>query len=313
MNELEEIRAAQAVIEGKLHRTPLMRSSYLGDSLGVRLDFKMEMFQKTGSFKIRGVLNKLASLSVEEKSRGVIGMSSGNHAQALAYGASLEGVAATIVMPAYSVAGKIDATKAYGGEVHVTAENLIAACERIREERGLALVHPFDDPKIIAGAGTLGLEILEDAPDVDSIFVSVGGGGLVSGVATAAKLSRPGVKVIGVEPEGACAMTKSLTEGKPVHLEKVETVADGLAAPFSGRHTLDRVQRYVDEIVLVSDEEILEAMRLIIERCKVVPEPSAAASFAALRPGRAKTPLGRRVVCVLSGGNIDCARLKTLL
>lgn len=273
----------------------------------------MEMFQKTGSFKIRGVLNKLASLSAEEKHRGVIGMSSGNHAQALAYGASLEGISATIVMPAYSVAGKIEATKAYGGKVHVTAENLIDVCNRVREENGLALVHPFDDSKIIAGAGTVGLEILEDAPDVDSIFVSVGGGGLISGVATAAKLLKPSVKVIGVEPEGACAMTKSLAAGKPVHLDKVETVADGLAAPFSGRHTLDRVQRHVDEIVLVSDEEILDAMRLIIERCKVVPEPSAAAAFAALRSGRAKTPVVSRVVCVLSGGNIDCSRLKSLL
>jgi threonine dehydratase len=270
------------------------------------------MFQKTGSFKIRGVLNKLHALSDDEKQRGVIGMSSGNHAQALAYGASLYGVASTIVMPAKSVASKVEATRNYGGQVHLTDGGLMETCRRIQQERGLTLVHPFDDPWIIAGAGTTGLEILEDVPEADYVLVGVGGGGLISGVATAVKHRRPEAKVIGVEPAGAPVVSRSLEAGRLVTLDHIETIADGLCPPFTGEIVFDRIRRYVDDVVTVSDDEILRAMRLVFERTKVVAEPSAVASFAALL-ARKVEPEGAVVVCILSGGNIDTARLKALL
>jgi threonine dehydratase len=175
------------------------------------------------------------------------------------------------------------------------------------------LVHPFDDPMIIAGQGTVGVEILEDVPGVEAVIVGVGGGGLISGIATALKAENPEVKVIGVEPQGASAMTQSLQRGEPVHLERTDTVADGLAAPFAGQHTLAHVQAYVDDLVIVSDQEIVEAMGLILERCKVVAEPAAAATLAALLSGKISLPRGSTVVCVLSGGNIDRERLRALL
>ena len=313
MIELNDIIAAQQVIAGRLHRTPMMGSTYLGDLLGVRLLFKMEMFQKTGAFKVRGVLNKLFHLSEEEKAKGVISLSSGNHAQALAYAAAQSGISSTIVMPMSSVQSKVDATRGYGAEVVLTDEDLLETALSIQKERDLTLVHPFDDPMIIAGAGTVGLEIIEDVPDVDVVVAGIGGGGLISGVATAVKESRPNVGVIGVEPEGAQGMTLSLQQGKPAHLDSVNTVADGLAAPFAGEHTLAHVQKYVDEVVIVSDDEIIEAMLLIMERCKVVAEPAAAATLAALLYGKTQVSPGETVVCVLSGGNIDRARLRELL
>ncbi len=314
-SELDAIRAARAVIAGKLVRTPVQRVEGSAFGLdGVDLVFKLEMFQRTGSFKVRGVLNKLANLTPQEKSRGVIGMSSGNHAQALAYGARLEGVPATVIMPSYSVPYKIEATKGYGAQVEIVeAAELFDAYETAKRERGLAPVHPFDDPLIMAGAGTAGLELLEDAPEVETVLVSVGGGGWIGGVATALKLSKPGVRVIGVEPEGACAVRRSLDAGKLVRLEKVETIADGLAPPFTGEHSLDRIRRYVDDVVLVSDAEIVTAMRAILEKVKAVVEPSAAAGFAALLAGKVAIRPGSTVGVMLSGGNVTAARLRELL
>ena len=211
-----DIRAAREVIAGRIHRTPVVSSATLGERVGVRLHLKLEMFQKTGSFKPRGVLNKLHHLSAEETRRGVISLSAGNHAQALAWASARSGIASTIVMPATSVRSKIDATRMYGGEVILTEGDLLQACRTIQEERGLHLVHPFDDPMVIAGQGTVGLEILDDLPEVDVVFVGIGGGGLISGTATALKAGRPGVRVIGVEPEGAAAMSRSLERGEPV-------------------------------------------------------------------------------------------------
>jgi len=251
----DDILNAREVIADRLHRTPVMGSSYLGEQIGVRLYFKLELFQKTGSFKVRGVLNKLHHLNPKDKHKGVITLSSGNHAQALAWAATQSGISSTIVMPAASVPSKIDATRKYGGEVILTEGDLLNTCLTIQKERGLTLVHPFDDLKIIAGQGTVGTEILEDVPDVDAVIIGVGGGGLISGVAAAVKSENPQIKVIGVEPEGASAMTKSLQQGKPVHLDRVNTIADGLAAPFAGEHTLFHVQAYVDEMVIVSDQE----------------------------------------------------------
>jgi threonine dehydratase len=311
--EQADILNAREVIAGRVHRTPVTSSSYLGEQAGVRLHFKLELFQKTGSFKPRGVLNKLHHMSAEEKQKGVITISAGNHAQALAWGATQLGVSSTVVMPAGSQRSKIEATQGYGGEVILTEGGLMETCLAVQKERDLTLVHPFDDPFIIAGQGTVGLEILEDVPGVDAVIVGVGGGGLISGIATAIKAAKPESKIIGVEPEGACAMHQSLQRGEPVHLERVATVADGLAAPFAGQHTLAHVQAHVDDVVIVSDEEIVEAMALIIERCKVVAEPAAASTLAALLSGKINLPSGSTVVCVLSGGNVDRERLKALL
>ena len=315
MSELDAIRSAQQGIAGKVVRTPVQRLDGAAFGLdSVDIAFKLEMFQRTGSFKIRGVLNKLAGLAPEEKARGVIGMSSGNHAQALAYGARLEGVPATVIMPSYSVPYKIEATKSYGAQVElVDASELFDAYETAKRERGLAPIHPFDDPLIMAGAGTAGLELLEDVPEVDTVIVGIGGGGWIGGVATALKLSKPGVRVVGVEPEGACAVRRSLDAGQLVRLDKVETIADGLAPPFTGEHALDRIRRYVDDVVLVSDAEIVAAIRAILEKVKAVVEPSGAACFAALLAGKITVPAGSTVGVMLSGGNVTIDRLRELL
>jgi threonine dehydratase len=309
----DDILAAREVIAGRVHRTPVIGSSYLGGQAGVKLYLKLELFQKTGSFKPRGVLNSLHHLSPEDKQKGVITLSAGNHAQALAWAATQSGLLSTVVMPSTSVSSKIEATRSYGGEVVLSEGDLLETCLAIQEERGLALVHPFDDPMIIAGQGTVGVEILEDLPDVDAVIVGVGGGGLISGVATALKARKPKIKVIGVEPEGASAMTQSLQQGEPVHLDRVDTVADGLAAPFAGAHTLAHVKAYVDDVLIVTDQEIVDAMTLILERCKVVAEPAASSTVAALLSGKACLPGGSVVLCLLSGGNVDRERLKTLL
>ena len=314
MIELTDIEDAQSASSGQLHRTPIISSTYLGkQSGGYELYFKLELFQKTGSFKPRGVLNKLRALTADERRRGTITLSAGNHAQALAWGATRLGIQSTVVMPTNSVRSKVEATKNYGGEVVLADGDLLETCLAIQEERDLVLVHPFDDPLIIAGQGTVGLEILEDLPEVDAVVVGVGVGGLISGIATAIKSNDPGTKVIGVEPEGASAISQSLIRGEVVYLDQMNTVADGLAAPFAGEHTLAHVQRYVDDVVLVSDEAIIEAMADILERCKVVAEPAAAATLAALQTGKATFPERSKVVCILSGGNVDRERLTEVL
>jgi threonine dehydratase len=293
----------------------MLSSSALGKETGTDLYFKAELFQKTGSFKPRGALNRLLQLTDEEKKRGVITISSGNHAQGLAYAASLLGIPATVVMPAATPDHKVRAARGYGAEVilHGTVQDLATKCEEIQKARNLTLVHPFDDPFVIAGQGTLGLEVLEDVPEPDYVFVAIGGGGLISGVATAIKSQRPQVKVIGVEPTGAPTMHRSLQQDAPAHLETIDTIAEGLSAPFVGRLNLDHVQEYVDDIVLVSDDEMVEALRMILERCKVLTEPAGAAGFAALLFRKVSVPRGARVVCVLSGGNVDAEHLKQLL
>ena len=308
-----DILAAREVIGNRLHRTPVVTSSSIGKALGIQLYLKLELFQKTGSFKPRGVLNKLHHLPPDEKQRGVISLSAGNHAQALAWAATQEGIASTLFMPANSVPSKIEATRNYGGTVILTAGNLLEDCLTMQREQNLTLVHPFDDPFVIAGQGTVGMEILEDLPDVDVVVVGVGGGGLISGIATAIKRARPAVKIVGVEPEGADAMIRSLEHGAPVHLPRVDTVADGLAAPFAGHHTLAHVQAFVDEMVRVSDAEIIAMMGLIMERTKVMAEPAAASTLAALHAGRVSLPANANVLCVLCGGNVDPASLKTFL
>jgi threonine dehydratase len=307
--ELGDIVSARQVILGRVHRTPLISSMTLGKRTDTHLHFKAEVFQKTGSFKPRGSLNRLYHLTEAERKRGVITVSSGNHAQGFAYAALLYGIPATVVMPHTTPPNKVDATRGYGAEVVLTEGDLFNTGLKVQKERDLTFVHPFDDPYIVAGHGTVGLEILEDLPEVDVAFVPVGGGGLISGVAAAIKLNKPAVKVVGVEPIGASAMWQSLQRQAVVHLDKIDTIAEALAAPFVGEINLALAQRYVDEVVLVSDDEMIEALRLILERCKILAEPGGAASFAALLFRKTSVPRGAEVVCLLSGGNIDLSRL----
>ncbi len=224
-------------------------------------------------------------------------------------------VPVTVVMPAATPANKVQAAQSYGAEVilHGTVKDLLAKCLEVQQARNLTIVHPFDDPFIVAGQGTLGLEVLEDVPEPDFVFVPIGGGGLISGVATALKGQRPQVRVIGVEPVGAPTMHQSLRQGAPALLDNIDTIAEGLAAPFVGQLNLEHVQKYVDDVVLVSDQELAEALRMILARCKVLAEPAGVAGFAALLSRKVSVPQGARVVCVLSGGNVDAERLKQFL
>ena len=312
---LDDIQSALPLVQKTLHRTPMLHSTYLGSITGTSVHLKAELFQKTGSFKPRGILYKMQTLSDEEKQKGVCSISAGNAAQAVAYAASQLGIKATVVMPEAAVQKKVDATKGYGAEVvlHGTGKDLLPKMQEIQAERGLTFVHPFDDRHVIAGHGTLGLEILDNVPQVDVVIVPVGGGGLISGVAAALKRTKPDIKVIGVEPEGSPAMTRSLEQGSPYHLDSSQTIADGLAAPFAGVHTLPHVQAFVDEVVLVNEDEIIHALKLIMERCKLQPEASGAASVAALLNKAHLIPKKSTVVCVISGGNIDHSLLKQIL
>lgn len=312
---LDEIRAAQQVIAGRLHRTPLISAHALGERVGVELTFKAELLQKTGSFKPRGALNKLTSLEDEEKRAGVITISAGNHAQGVAFAAFLLGIRATVVMPEAASESKVNAARGYGATVvqHGTVTDLLPKCLELQQEQHLTFVHPFDDPLVIAGHGTVGLEIVEDGSRPDVVVIPVGGGGLISGVAAALKCSDPSIKVIGVEPVGASVMIPSLRQNAVADLKKADTIADGLAAPFVGELNLAHTLHYVDGMVLVTDEEIIEAMRLIMERCKLVVEPSGAAGYAALLAGKINLTPNAKVVSILTGGNVDRSRLKEIL
>lgn len=292
----DDVLAAAERIRGRVHRTPTFTSRTLGD--GVRL--KAELFQKTGSFKARGVLNKLLSLTDEEKERGVIGISAGNHAQALAWGAAAEGIDCLVVMYANASEAKVAATRAYGAAVDLEAADAVEAFARLDEHirsSGRTLVHPFDDPLVIAGQGTLALELLEDAPELETIVVPAGGGGLVSGIAAAA----PDRRIVVVEPEGSTAVHSALAAGEPVPV-KPESIADGLSGPFAGGHALAVLQGHASvESVLVSEEEIRDAFRFLYERAKLACEPAGAVGVAALLAGRIEA--GKTGV-VVSGGNV---------
>ncbi len=311
---LEDVKAAATRIHPHVHRTPLLHSSTLSDITGTDLWLKAENLQKTGSFKSRGGINATLQLMPEERSRGVISLSAGNHAAALAFGARMADIRATVVMPETASLSKITATRGYGAEVVlVDGRRLMESVEEIQREHGQIFIHPFDHPHVIAGQGTVGLEILDDLPDVDVVVVPVGGGGLISGIAVALKALKPGVVVIGVEPEGSPAVSRSLAVGQPIKLEQFATIADGLNAPFSAPTSFAIVQRFVDEIVIVSDEEIAQALALILERTKLLVEPAGAAAVAALLTGRVPQPTGKKTVAILSGGNVDLARLGQLV
>jgi threonine dehydratase len=298
----DDVVRAREAIGDRLHRTPVFSSATLGSKLGARVSLKAELFQRTGSFKPRGVLTKLASLSTAEKRRGVIGISAGNHAQALAYCAALERVDALLVMWKSASPQKIEATRAYGAEVDLEANDPAEAFDRLHEliaETGRALVHPFDDPFTIAGQGTVGLEVLEDVPDATVLVVPVGGGGLVSGIALAAE----GRRVIAVEPELSDALRSGIEAGKSVPVEP-KSMADGLSAPFAGDHAVRICGERGVENVLVTEDEIAEGMRFLYGRAKLACEPAAAVGVAALLAGKVSVEATDSVVAVVSGGNV---------
>ena len=280
-----------------------------------RLYVKAEHLQKTGSFKARGTWTKVASLSRAERAAGIITLSAGNAGQAYAWAARQAGVRATVVMPAAAVRSKVDACLGYGAEVVLHGEHVGETAQRVTElvaEQGLTLCHPFDDPAVIAGHGSVGLEILDDLPDVDVVVVGVGGGGLISGVAAALKELRPSLRVYGVEPERSNAVSLALAAGTVVPISPV-SVADGLGAPFAGRWTLAMAQRYLDDIVLLDDPTILAGLRFAAERMKQVVEPAGAAALAAVLAGRVPIRDGERVCVVASGGNVEISRVGSLL
>ena len=315
MLTIDDVLAAQQVIAGRLHRTPLVGTSSLSRQIGAPLYLKLESWQKTGSFKPRGVLNKIAALSQTERDRGLVTASAGNHAQALAWAAAAEGLSCTVVMPQTAPAAKLEATQAYGGTVVLEPSTLtvFSRAQGLAAEHGYTFVPPFDDPAIVAGQGTVGLEILDDLPDAGTVVVPIGGGGLIAGIALAIKSRLPRVRIVGVEPEGAAAMWRSRQTGQPERLEQVQTIADGLTAPFAGQVPFALVQQYVDDLVLVGDEDIRAAMALLLERGKLLAEPAGAAAVAALLSGAISPPHRVPVVAILSGGNIDAARLAQLL
>lgn len=312
---LDDIRAARERIMPRLHRTPMLHSQTLSEMTHTDLGMKAEIFQRTGSFKSRGALNAAMQLTHEQKARGVVTLSAGNHGQGIAFAASLVGTRAVVFMPETAVPTKVEAIKGYGAEARFTPtmEGIFPLMEAYQEEHGLTFIAPFSDPAIVAGQGVVGLEILEDEPDVDTVVVPIGGGGLIAGIAVAIKSQRPDVRIIGVEPEGACVVSRSLQSGKPEQADYINTIADGLTAPFAGELTQAIIEHYVDDVILVTDDDIVDALRLILTRAKVLVEPAGAAATAALLTGKVTAREGGKVVTLLSGGNIDAARLKSLL
>jgi threonine dehydratase len=308
---LDAIRDAAQRTGSYLHRTPALSSRTLGDRAGVRLDLKCESFQKTGSFKPRGALNIVLALSAEQRARGLVTVSAGNHAQAVAWAAKVVGVPCAVVMPADAPRSKMDAVRGYGATI-VAHPDRATLFDRLREEEartGATFVHPFDDPVGIAGAGTVGLEIVEQVPDVECVVVPIGGGGLVSGVACAVKAVRPECRVVGVELEAGPGMTPALAAGKPVPVKRPSTLADGLTPPFVGGIAVEVARHTLDDLVLVTEEEIMEAMRELLVRAKLFVEGSGAAATAALLGGKVTVRDGERVVSIISGGNADPDRV----
>jgi threonine dehydratase len=304
--ELADVEAARDAIGDRLHRTPTFSSATLSARACARVFLKAELFQKTGSFKPRGVLTNLAALGEEQRARGVIGISAGNHAQALAWGAAAEGLDALVIMWQGASEAKIEATRGYGAEVDLESSGPAEAFDRLAEmveQTGRTPVHPFDHPLTIAGQGTVGLELLEDVPHADVVLVPVGGGGLIAGVATAVKALRPDARVIGVEPELSPALHDALAAGKPVPVNP-RSIADGLGAPFAGEHGFEISRELVESVVLITEEEIEEGMRFLYTRAKLACEPAGAATTGALLAGKIPLQAGETVVAVVSGGNV---------
>jgi threonine dehydratase len=307
---LADIEAARARIAGKTKVTPVLTSPALDAAAGARLFFKCENLQQVGAFKARGAANAVFSLSDAEAERGVATHSSGNHGAALAWAAALRGVAATVVMPRGAAKPKVEQVEKLGARI-VFCEPTLAAREaelaRVVADTGAVAVHPYDDPAVIAGQGTAALELLDEVPDLDLVLAPVGGGGLLSGTAAAAKERRPGIRVIGAEPEGADDAARSFREGKLLPMPNPSTIADGLRAQLSQR-TFDHIRRLADDVVTVSETEIIDAMRALWDRLKLVVEPSSAVPYAAIRSGKAHVR-GLKVGVILTGGNVDLDHL----
>lgn len=303
---LDEVEDARRRLRDVAVRTPLDRSRALSDIAGGPVFIKCENLQRTGSFKIRGAFNRIARLDDAERARGVVAASAGNHAQGVALAASLSATNSTVFMPTSASLPKVQATERYGAKVTLTGKDFGAAYEaaaRSAEQTGAVFVHPYDHPHVIAGQGTIGCEIYEQLPEVATIVVPVGGGGLISGIATAAKALKPDIRIVGVQAAGAAAFPPSLEAGRPVTLEQLSTIADGIAANTPGELTLAHVSALVEDVVTVTDEAISEALLVTLERMKLVVEPSAAAAVAAVSQEAAQ--LEPPVVVVLSGGNVD--------
>jgi threonine dehydratase len=312
---LDDIRAARERIMPRLRRTPLIPSPALSAETGYDLSFKAENLQLTGSFKARGALNALMLLTDEERARGVTTFSAGNHGAGLAFAASQLGASCRVYMAKNAVPAKVDAIRGFGATI-VFGETIAEASELMNaaiQEEGLVFLSPFDDRGVIAGQGVVGLEILEDAPDVDAIVIPIGGGGLIAGIALAVKSLKPDTQIIGVEPEGAAVVSRSLEAGKVIRLESVQTIADGLAAPFAGEITQEIIAACVDRVVIVQDDEIAAAVSPLMNRTKLMPEPSGAAAYAAVATGKTGLPAGSKVVCIISGGNVGLDRLVSFL
>lgn len=321
---LADIEAARVRLAGLVHRTPVLTSTTAGRWAEIAtgaaprdglLYLKAEHLQRTGSFKARGMTNRITTLSPEARAAGAITLSAGNAGQAYAWAGRAAGVPITVVMPEGAVRAKVDACRGYGARVVLHGTHVgetFAELHRIRDAEGLTFVHPFDDPAVIAGNGTAGLELVEDVPDLDVVVVGVGGGGLISGIAAAVKARRPAARIYGVEPTGSDAMTQAMAAGQPVTIQP-RSVADGLGAPFAGAWTLAMAQRHLTDIVRIDDGVILAAMRFALERMKQLLEPAGAAALGAVLAGGIPYRNGERVAVVLSGGNVDAGRLAELL
>ena len=303
---LDDVERARERIAGRVHRTPMLSSRTLSERVGADVSFKAELLQRTGSFKPRGVLNKLSTLSEDEKRRGVISISAGNHAQALAYAAAVEGIDALVVMWETASPMKIAAARGYGATIDTGAPDIPAAFERLDAlvaETGRTLIHPYDDPVVMAGQGTVGLEIVEDLPDVDVVLVQVGGGGLVSGIATAVKALRPDARVVAIEPELSAALHESLKVGEPVTVE-ARSIADGLNGPYAGGNCVRICSALGVESVLVTEDDLREGFRFVYGRMKLACEVAGGATAAALLAGKVELEPGSKVAAVVSGGNV---------
>lgn len=312
---LHDFTIAHDIIKDNVHKTYMGTASSTGRDLGVKLYFKCENLQRTGSFKIRGALHKLIKINGESKSNGVIAVSAGNHGQATALAARTVGKYCKIVMPESAVKAKVAACRDYGAEVELfgSIKDAFQLAQKDAIRKNLIFIHPFDDVDIILGQGSVSLEIFDQLDKVDCIVVGIGGGGLISGVAAVAKAINPDVRVYGVEPEGARSMYNSIIEGMPVAIDEVNTIADGLGSPMAGEITFRYVRKFVDEVVLVSDDEIARAMNLLLLRHKLLTEPAGAAPLAAIIHNKIPLNQGENVVAILSGGNVDLNTIEKLV
>ena len=313
MHKLYDFMEARERLGTVIEKTKLIHSNIFSDESGNEVYIKPENLQRTGAFKIRGAYNKIAKLTEEEKKRGVIAASAGNHAQGVALAAQKLGIKAVIVMPKHTPLIKVEATRRYGAEVILTGEVYDEAYEyakKLQEKEGYTFVHPFNDEDVIEGQGTIALEVLEELPDADIILVPIGGGGLISGIASAAKLKNPLIKIIGVEPEGAASALEARKSHHVVELDEANTIADGTAVKKIGDITFDYIEKYVDDIVTVSDYELMAAFLVLVEKHKIVAENSGILSVAGLKK---LNVTGKKIISIISGGNIDVLTISSMI